>query len=189
MELFTINDFIAYNNPCFSCNSKIMFKLGFIDEDASIISEFHPTIIKNYSETTLHHSYSDDLKLFIFHKTNKIFSNNFEGLTKWLRSHILFLSSTCPRCLTNIDSKKLEINLDEMAVGATSIAYERLIVKNKDNIYTIYSDFYTNISNLVVEKSKSQLPLTRLELSLIPRSFFESRNHFIQKMKLYSLLS
>jgi hypothetical protein len=129
MRKFTVKDFIAYNNPCFSCDNQINFKIGFLDlETKADISYLRPTVTPNYTEIDLVITYSDALKLYIFHKTNKILTNSQRGLTRYLSSHKLFLHSTCDRCYTQIESQFLDFNLDKGFVAAVGLSSERLMV-------------------------------------------------------------
>src|SRR5271167_3698355 len=110
MRKFTVKDFIGYNNPCFSCDNQINFKIGFLDLDVESssktsysiphagpyipscpISYLRPTVTPQFTEIDLMITYSDALKLYIFHKTNKILTSSQRGLTKYLESHKLFL--------------------------------------------------------------------------------------------------
>jgi hypothetical protein len=192
MRKFTVKDFIAYNNPCFSCDNQINFKIGFLDlETKADISYLRPTVTPNYTEVDLVITYSDALKLYIFHKTNKILTNSQQGLTKYLSSHKLFLHSTCDKCYTEVESQFLDFNLDKGFVGAVSLSSERLMVSDKENLYQINSFFMADKSNLVVDKLDRAKPLTplRLELPLLPKYRFKDKKHFIEKMRTYLLFS
>ena len=192
MRKFTVKDFIAYNNPCFSCDNQINFKIGFLDlETKADISYLRPTVTPQYTEIDLVITYSDALKLYIFHKTNKILTNSQQGLTRYLSSHKLFLHSTCDCCYTEIESQFLDFNLDKGFVGAVGISSERLMVSDKENLYQINSFFMADKSNLVVDKLDRTRPLTplSLELPLLPKYRFKNKKHFIEKMRTYLLFS
>lgn len=192
MRKFTVKDFIAYNNPCFSCDNQINFKIGFLDlETKADISYLRPTVTPNYTEIDLVITYSDALKLYIFHKTNKILTNSQQGLTRYLSSHKLFLHSTCDRCYTEIESQFLDFNLDKGFVGAVGISSERLMVSDRDNLYQVNSFFLADKSNLIVDRLDRTRPLIplSLELPLLPKYRFKDKKHFLEKMKTYLLFS
>ena len=192
MRKFTVKDFIAYNNPCFSCDNQINFRIGFLDlENRVDISYLRPAVTPNYTEIDLLITYSDALKLYIFHKTNKILTNNRQGLTKYLSSHKLFLQTTCDRCYTQIDSQHLDFHLDKSIVAAVGISYERLMVTDKDNLYQVNSYFLADKTNLIVDKLDKNGPFnpTSIELPLLPKYRFKNKKHFLEKMKLYTLFS
>jgi hypothetical protein len=192
MKKFTVADFIAYNNPCFSCDNQINFKIGFLDlETRADISYLRPTVGPNYTEIDLLITYSDALKLYIFHKTNKILTNSQQALTRYLSGHKLFLQSTCDKCYSQIESQYLDFNLNKGFVSAVGISSERLIVMDKQNIYQMNSFFMADKSNLTVDRIDKTRPLspTSLELPLLPKYRFRDKGHFIDKMKTYVLFS
>ena len=194
MRKFTVKDFIAYNNPCFSCGSQINFRIGFLDlETKADISYLRPTVTSNYTEVDLIIKYANTeaLKLYIFHKTNKILTNSSQGLTKYLSSRKLFLSSTCDRCYTQIESQYLDFNLDKGYVSAVGISSERLMVNDGDNQYQLNSFFMAEKTSLTVDRLDKVKPLSpfQLDLPLIPKYRFKDKAHFIQKMKTYITFS
>src|SRR5579885_1922150 len=98
MKKFTVKDFIAYNNPCFSCGRHIKFQIGFMNlETHSDISYLKPFVDKDYVQVDLKIAYPKNpnyLKLWIDPKTNRTFTTSPSGLKTYLDSHKLFLSST-----------------------------------------------------------------------------------------------
>lgn len=191
-KLFTVKDFITYNNPCFSCNHQINFRIGFFDlETKADVSYLRPSVTSAHTEVDLLITYKDVIKLLIFHETNKIATNNLGALTKYLRRHKLFLRSTCDRCYTKVESRYLDFNLEKGLVGAVSLLSERLVVSDKKNLYQIDSLFMIERSTLMVNRLDKTQPLspTILELSLLPKYCFRDRQHFIEKCNLYVLFS
>lgn len=192
MKKFTVADFIAYNNPCFSCDNQINFKIGFLDlESRADVSYLRPTVTPNYTEIDLVITYSDALKLYIFHKTNKILTNNQQGLTRYLSGHKLFLHSACDKCYTQVESQYLDFNLNKGFVNAVGISTERLIVMDNRNIYQINSFFMADKSHLTVDRIDKTQPLspTTMDLPLLPKYRFRDKKHFLEKMKTYILFS
>jgi hypothetical protein len=196
MKRFTVKDFIAYNNPCFSCGNKINFKIGFLTNeedrnDPSLLSYLRPTVNNDYTQIDLVLTYSDSLKLYVFHRTNKIFTNSPKGLTNYLAEHKLFLQSTCDRCYTRIESHYLDFDLNKKFVKPTTISSERLLVSDSQNRYQINSFFTSGRSTLIIDKLDRTRPLspTTLDLPLLPKYKFKDRWHFIEKIKTLVLFS
>jgi hypothetical protein len=192
MKKFTVKDFIAYNNPCFSCDSPINFRLGYFDLDTQATASYlRPVVTPNYTEIDLLITYNDSLRLNIFHKTNKILTNSNQALTKYLDSRKLFLSSTCSKCYTQIESQFLDINVDKGYIGAVGISTERLMVADDKNRYQVDSYFMDEKTSLAVTKMDSVKPLSplTLDLPLMPKYRFKNKEHFISKMKTYIIFS
>src|SRR5271168_2896743 len=104
MKKFTVKDFIAYNNPCFSCGNQINFNIGVIFntlEEAKVnLGGLRPVVSPDRTEIDLSIKYSNAVKLYIDHKTNKISTNDRVGLAKYLEGHSLFLKTGCDQCHT-----------------------------------------------------------------------------------------
>ena len=193
MRKFTVKDFIAYNNPCFSCGNQINFRIGFLDlVTKTDVSYLRPVVGPQYTEVDLIIKYAnqDALKLYIFHKTNKILTNSQQGLTKYLSSRKLFLASSCSRCYTKIESQHLDFNLDKGFVAAVGISTERIMVNDGNSLYQIDSFFASQKSSLVVSKLDSaRMSPLQLDLPLLPKYRFKNKEHFLQKMKTYITFS
>lgn len=195
MKKFTVKDFIAYNNPCFSCDNAINFRIGFLDLEnpQANISYLRPTVTGLYTEIDLKIKYanSEALKLYIFHKTNKLLTNSNSGLTEYLSRHKLFLSSTCDRCYTLIESQYLDFNIDKGYVNAVGISLERLMVCDDNNLYQISSSFIEEESILSVDKIDKVKPLSQfqLKLPLLPKYRLKDKENFIRKIKTYMTFS
>lgn len=203
MKKFTVRDFIAYNNPCFSCGNAINFTIGVVDLNAKImgggISYRNPIVTEKHTEIDLFTTYQDTLKLFISHKTNKIKTNNIKDLTIYLEGHTLFLRSLCYKCQTTIESYYLDFDLDKTLVDATTISFENLRILDAANgkRYNISSYVAQNKSILTVSDNKivgrsvmlMSPPSLVLELPLLPKYRFKDKQHLIDKLKLYTLFS
>ena len=195
-RLFTVKDFITYNNPCFSCGKKIAFEISIYHNgiDRGSFSYRTPIVLANYTEIDLKITYIDAVKLYIFHKDNKILSNNQSGLSKYLSDHRLSLRATCS-CHSEIASEDLDFSLttERQYVAAVRISFERLSVTEGDNNYHLISSFPDNKSVLTVWKTDRVTGFTNapttIEMPLIPKYKFRDREHFLEKMKLYTLFS
>jgi hypothetical protein len=192
MKKFTVKDFIAYNNPCFSCGSPINFNVHYVGNPV-VGKTSRPLITPNYIEIDLKIAYSrmEALKLCVFHKTNKILTNSIEGLTKYVTENKLYLESRCDKCGTSIESQFLEINIDKGYVVPVEIRREILSVISNDRIYQIKSSFAEGKSRLIVDRIDKVGPMSPciLEMPLLPKYRFKDREHFINKIKTYVIFS
>jgi len=193
MKRFTVKDFIAYNNPCFSCGSPINFRIGYVPVGSGESGHLRPVIMPNHTEIDLIIKYSDmeALRLCIDHKTNKILANSIHGLTNYLSGRKLFLTSTCDKCYTKIESQFLEFNLDKRYIAPVGISTERLMVRDSDNLYQITSSFIDECSLLTVDKIDKAKPLSpfQLKLPLLPKYKLRDKENFIRKIKTYITFS
>jgi hypothetical protein len=191
MDKFTVKDFIKHNAPCFSCGKDIGFQIGFYDTiRKDDVGYLRPTVTPEHTEINLKITYSDAIKLYIFHKDNKILTNNEKGLTEYLERYKLFLSSICAKCSTRIVSQNLSFNLEKMFVEPVEIKTETLSVVNKDTTYIVDSFFDEQKSFVYIfKKDKSTKLDIKLELSLLPKSKFKDKKAFIDKMKFIILYS
>lgn len=195
MKRFTVKDFITYNNPCFSCGNPINFRIGFTDKDnpQQMVSYLRPTVTGLYTEIELKikYAHAEALKLLIFHKTNKILTNSNPALTEYLSRHKLFLTSSCDRCYTLVESQYLDFNLEKGHVNAVGLWIERLMVNDDANVYQINSNFLKNESELTVDRIDKVKPLSpfQIKLSLLPRYRFKDKEHFLRKIKTYMTFS
>ena len=180
MEQFTVKDFLTYRNPCFLCGTVNTVRIG----------GHIPSILPNYMEIDLKINYSNAIKLFIFHKTNKILSNNKDGLTQLLESRTLNLSSFCFNCSSNRSSEDLVFDLNKDIILPVKIAAETLYSSEGYKRYELISNYRDNRSFIHIWEAKtpSSKDINK-ELSLIPSSKFKTKEQFIEKMKLYALFS
>ena len=192
MKKFTVKDFIAYNNPCFSCGSQISFSIDSYSKESQTIVTLRPLVNPDNTFVQLevrYRSRTDGVDLTIFHKTNKFITNNLYSLTNYLDEHKLFMRSICYRCNTCIESGYLEFILDKNMVGAVELFYENLFFNDKTNNYCITSNFLNNKSKIAITTINDLNNCRYLDLALLPKYRFKNKQHLIEKMKLYLLFS
>src|SRR5208282_1630366 len=172
MIQFTVKDFIKHNAPCFSCGKDIGFQIGFYDTISQDDTGYlRPTVTPEYTEVNLRITYSDAIKLHIFHKDNKILTNNEKGLTEYLGRYKLFLSSVCGKCSTRMTSHYLSFNLEKNFVEPVEMKVETISVIDKGTTYIVDSFFETQKSIVYITKHGSNRKTDiKLELSLLPKS-------------------
>ncbi len=191
MEKFTVKDFITYYNPCFGCRKPVNFKIGIYDtESKADVYYIRPIVTEHCTEINLKISYNDSIKLYIFHKTNKLLTNNRAGLEKYLKAHQLFLATECPICAGKSETHLLEFDMEKNYVKAATIMSERLVVTDKETVYIVDTSFGAKTSKMHVYKKKTASSKDiNLTLPLLPKSRFKDRKQFLEKMKLYVLFS
>jgi hypothetical protein len=191
MKQFTVKDFIAYNNPCFSCQRAISFRICVaIKPDGTAVS-LRPTVSLDQTEIDLKTTYLDTLKLWIFHTTNKIISSNFSELTEYLNNNTIFLMSTCDNCGTGIQSEVLTFNLDKGYIKPVTINSEGLIIYDDKSLYEIFSDFENKKTSVLINVLDKTHPISpvRFELPLLPLYKFKTRERILEKLKTYLTFS
>jgi hypothetical protein len=193
MKKFTVKDFITYNGPCFSCQSKIIFQIGVFNTKArqSATSVFlNPVVTNEFVNIDLKINYRDSLSLKVFTKTNKFTTSSMKALTKYLDEHGLFLRSKCDNCHTDVDSEALEFNLLKEFIAPVAIGDERLVVTHDKYLYELYSDFKNSRSVLIISPafSSSIVPMS-MNLPLLPMYKLKNKERFIEKVKTYLIFS
>ncbi len=198
MRKFTVKDFITYNNPCFSCNNKINFyvgvrKIGEIGYSIapSATTSLRAVITKELTELDLRTNYANQLSLQIYHKSNKIKTNNLETFKDFISNYEMFLQSRCTGCYTSIESNILVVDLKKELVLPTTIRSENLQVVDNKNLYSVYSFFEDDKSQLIIDKldRKYTAAPSKLSLPLMPLYLFKDKEHFVSKIKKYLLFS
>jgi hypothetical protein len=191
MEKFTVKDFITYYNPCFGCRKPVNFKIGIYDtESKADVYYIRPVVTLHCTEIDLKITYADSIRLYIFHKTNKILTNNSAGLEKYLKVHQLFLATECNICAGKSETHLLEFDLKKNHVLPATIMSERLVVTDKETVYMVDSSFGAKTSKMHIYKKKTASSNDiNLTLPLLPKSKFKDRKQFLEKMKLYVLFS
>lgn len=191
MKKFTVKDFIAYNNPCFSCGERISFKIGIIENTVDGMAHLRPTVAPEHTVVDLKITYNSSLQLWIFHKSNKIISSNNKELTTFLSKNNIFLHSRCDKCYTNVQSQFLEFNLDKGFIKPVGISEEMIIITDDNNMYHVNSSFIEERTSVVVDRLDKATPVSpiKFELPLLPMYKFKDKEHFLNKMKTYVLFS
>jgi hypothetical protein len=189
MKKFTVKDFISYNNPCFSCGSKIWFRLGLFNTTANTYAMINPVIFPDSTDIDLKITYSRALKLKIFHKTNKFQTSDLQGLTDYLSVHKVFCQSYCDKCKTCIESHFLEINFKKGFINPISIAKERLHLTDTHNTYSVCSHFLEGTSVIAVFNNDHNHGGSHLNLPLLPLYKIGNRENLLSKIKTYLIFS
>lgn len=191
MRKLTVKDFIDYSCPCFGCGKPNNFRIG-VHSSKSDTSYLRASVGPNFVEIDLLITYSNALKLYIFHKTNEILASDKRALITYLSDRQLSLGATCSNCHTRTVSHDLKFHLDKGFVEGTTLSDELTAITDGGKLYHLYSYYDKNLSNLVVipePNTKSGGNQLNMELPLIPRERFKSRTRFIEKIKTYIVFS
>lgn len=191
MKHFTVKDFIAYNNPCFSCGENISITIGVTElgVDGLGLTYLKPLITTSFTSIDLKITYTKTLKLIIDHITNKFTASDLKELSNYLSSHKIFLRSMCDKCYTGIDSCYLEFNFDKCFIYPTMISQENLIVTDDNNMYNIYSSLASEKSVIIIDKLDRLTSAVRFDAPLLFLSKFKNKERFLNKMKVYLVFS
>jgi len=204
MKLLTLKDFIAYNNPCFSCQESAFFRIIARKLDDPMAEHqmkagpgrgiiIHPVVTPELVDMDLKVNYADGT--LNLHKSNKILSN-IDALTDYLSEYIMYATSKCTRCGSYVRSNYMEFDLDKKIVKPLSIRKEFLLIEEKDKMYSFTSFYDVQESLLVVSKVDDSLSKVigyidpiELKMPLQPLCKFKNKQAFISKMKTLLLFS
>jgi hypothetical protein len=189
MKHFTVKDFIAYNNPCFSCNQNVSITFGVAESGVDGWAYLKPLITTGYTSIDLKITYTKTLKLVINHTTNKFTASDLAELASYLSTHRIFLRSQCDKCYSIIDSCYLDLNLNKGFIHPTTISQESLIVTDDKNMYHVYSSFASENSVIIVDKLDKPASPIRFDAPLITLSKFKNKERFLNKMRTYLVFS
>lgn len=183
MDKFTVKDFIAHNNPCFSCGSKITFKIG--DGAPRYQYNFYETYVSSeLISVNLKKRYNGSLDLFVYPKNNKFETNEKDELIELLKINNLYLYSYCEKCKTTLYSEYLKFNFDKEYIEPVSINYEILIVYDGNSRYELSYNSVKFTGKLLVDN-----PSVCIDVENYSLSYLKTRENFINKVKTLILLS
>jgi len=181
MELFTVKDFIVYNNPCFSCGENIIFTFG---------GAINPVINGNWCAVKLVTTYSSSLTLRVELSSNKFEINgDIYQFKKYLFSNFpMRLMSRCSKCKTEIRSEAVEFDFNKRIIKPFKISDEKLIVREPDMMYHILSvGSHSRIEITDIKKGISVLSIdVNCPLNL---ARIKTRENLIKKLKTYVIFS
>lgn len=183
----TTKDFISYNNPCFSCKSKINFELCILNKDTTVVSKIQPVPHKNSVKFPLIIGYSNSLDLIIDPLSNTFKSNNMKQLISYYKGKDFYFRVSCPRCKSEITSGMLDFSFEKGFIKPVVLFIEHLFVKTKGNTYEIVTTFDDDTSHLsVYNKDGSYL---NMNFKSFPLFKFKNKEKFMNKVKTYLIFS
>lgn len=192
MKKYTVKDFLKLNSPCYGCGKKINLRMG-----SDVGDLMGGTVYLKMSVTPAYYSiplsatYNDNLKLLIEPRTNKFTVSNGERFVSYIKKHNLFVMVYCDNCGTAMISQYLEFNLIGGYIKPVGLSAETIVLQDKNNRYTIVSQYPTDQTKIVVASIKdgAVTSASNLELPLLPHYRFKDKQHFMSKIKTYLLFS
>ncbi len=179
MELFTIKDFIKYNNPCFNC--KQLINLHSYSLESGFINT--PFINDNIINFQLKASYLSYLKLEVNLNTSCFTTNSLSSLKDYLALHRMKLLSKC-NCGSEVESTVLDFDLDHGFLKPFKLSFESYIVYHQDDTYQLVSYHEENASIIHIDNAQNSIWSKAQEFPLITNNFTSSQD-FLDKIKTY----
>lgn len=187
MELYTIKDFILYNNPCKCCGKTSSLSLLWdSSESSNKVFEYPITTTKAivddgdiiYFDIIIKYNKSNNFTLIIDAKSNRLFFSNvksktfFENLTN---ENKFWFFLECRNCKSAVESSILEYNVD--IIKPIKITYECFILKKDENIFTITSNSGVQITTFEVANQIDLLKSKNayIELPYMPLNDIKNR--------------
>jgi hypothetical protein len=184
VKSYTLKEFIAYNNPCFSCGEKISITFTVLDEANGMVENvIRPNVSLNSTQIILKLSYKDPLDIVIENKTNKLTTSNYNKFKKYIETRSIYIISTCERCKTKVFTD--DMGFDKNFVKPITLHREILAVYDAGKRYYISTYYEDNKSILIVDDINVIRPVKnafQLQLPIMPKYKFKDKNHFISKM-------
>lgn len=186
MKLLTVKDFIAYNNPCFSCGDNIHFTIVSVKSKTSWDQpvELRPTVGLEFIHFDLKTTYKKVLRVFIGNKTNSFQSTDNEDFKAYFGEHKLFLRSKCSKCNTRIESFYLDFDLSRGHIKPASISHEYLMFNDNNNFYRLESSVMRSATKAIISNNGS-FSTSEFDLPLLLLSKFRHKDKLIKKLKIY----
>jgi hypothetical protein len=188
MKSFTVKDFIAYNNPCFSCGEHINIRFRTVSKISYVAGLIKPLIKIDSTTVDLVTKYRNILQLQINNKTNKILSNDIRSLKEFLFDNNIQLISNCSKCNTSITSSYLIFNFDKWYIEPTTISLEDLIICENNKHYSIISSFMDDESIIYCAKNGGDIVLS-FKSKLLPLYTLKTKENMLNKIKTYLVFS
>lgn len=191
MKEFTFKDFIAYNNPCFSCGDKINFNIVSVPNSGPGLVQLRPLVQPDNVSVDLTITYDNKLQLQVQMPSNQFLISDRKSFADYIFSNKLYLNSHCNKCHTTLETHFLEFNFDKGFIKPVGMSRESLVVSDKTHMYHVYSSFFSEKSTVVMDRIDRPLPISpvKFEAPLLPLFRFKDREHFINKMKTYLVFS
>jgi hypothetical protein len=180
MQLFTIKDFINYNNPCFICNCKIDLKVVVNTKNINAYKYMIPEYHNDKLIVILTNSYKDKVSFLLHLNTNQFECD--ENLFEFLKEHSIYLQLSCS-CLMTVKSKNIVFDFDNMVIIPTSLFHEEITFKYKEMTIWVDSDFILNKTSIRIFNKQNTYKEINKIINLMPKSSFANKEELIKKMK------
>lgn len=193
---FFVKDFIQYCSPCFACDRLMTFRFGHKDKGSEDV--IHNNLWSNtsmaivtdeYIEVELSIRYHTNLKIWVYHRTNKVFSSDQPRFRDYIAEKDLYLYSGCSSsCNSRIMSKTLDFQRYDGLVAPVSLRYEEFHINHKNKIYSITSDFVAGMSHGSLRVYTGARDL-EWDMKLLPKYKLGTKQKLIDKLDTYAIFS
>lgn len=196
---FFIKDFIRYCSPCFACDNLMDFRFGFSakGEGARVPNDIwtqtsQAIITDQYTEVELSIRYHTNLKIWIYHRNNKVVCSDSSRFNDYLTKRDLFLVCHCLHCTSTISSQNLDFQTFNGVVGPTTLRYEKFHIIRKNQRFGLESDFnqQTSVGTVRTYTAPSVSgPDLVFQMKLLPKYKLGNRQKLIDKLNTYAVFS
>ena len=196
---FLVKDFIQYCSPCFACDKLMTFRLGYKERypevqppDNDRIKSLNAIITDKYTEVELVIRYRTNLKIWIYHRNNKVVTSDNVAFSEYLTKKRLFLYCVCNLCQSEVATNSLDFQTFNGVVGPATLCFEKFNIAVKNHRYGLETDFIkgTSIGRLrtytAPNVSKEDLIF---KMKLLPKYKLVNRQNLIDKLNTYALFS
>lgn len=188
---FFVKDFIQYASPCFGCGKPLSLQLVFKNKQGDEGGNLNMARTDKHLEIDLSIRYTSQLRLFIMYKSNTFLVNDRVAFSHYIAKRDLKLMAECS-CNSWYESNNLDFQTFNGAIGALTLRKERIVVVEKDKIYTLRSDFSEEKTDVSVSSTISSQFITKninLQLPLLPKYKLRDKQQLIKKIQTYILFS
>ena len=196
---FFVKDFIHYCSPCFVCGYTMTFKFGFngngqdaLFPDCTWANTAMTIVTDKYTVVDLSIRYRANLKIYIYHRNNKLVTSDNVSFSDYLAKRKLFLICYCVGCDSSISSRNLDFQTFNGVVSPTTIRYENFLISHKNRRYQLRSDFDKQKSIGTVRTYTAPNvsgPDLVFEMKLLPKYKLGNKQKLIDKLNTYALFS
>lgn len=196
---FFVKDFIQYCSPCFACDGLMTFRLGVRERHPTVAvpdddrpNSYSTVVTDKYVESELNIRYHSSLKIWIYHRNNKVVASNSTTFSNFLAEKRLFLYCVCSVCRSDIASKPLDFQTFNGVVGPATLHFERYNISVKNRRYSLETDFVKGTSigrvRTYIAPNVSKADLV-FNMKLLPKYKIGSRQKLIDKLNTYAIFS
>jgi hypothetical protein len=196
---FFVKDFIKYCSPCFGCDRLMTFRLGYRNKGRDDIvpddiwSDTAMAIVTDeYIEVELSIRYRTNLKVWIYHRNQKVVASDQYSFNEYVAKKELYLYSKCSvSCNSRVISKVLDFQRFNGVVAPTTLRYEEFHIMHKNKRYSIATDFVANVSTGTLRTYPAPNTPSDLswEMKLLPKYKLGTQQKLIDKLNTYAVFS
>lgn len=195
---FFVKDFIKYCSPCFACDKLMDLKFGFYEKGSEppeldlVRAKTVSTVVTDkYVEVELSVRYRTNLKIWIFHRNNKVVTSDGVSFSNYLAERKLYLACICS-CRSSIVSNDLDFQTFNGVVAPTTLRYETFDIIVRNRRYWLQSNFEEQKSVGTVRTyiaPNVSGPDLVFDMKLLPKYKLGDRQKLVDKLNTYSIFS